>query len=270
MRRAFILILTIQLVSCKKPVEKVIERFEDGSPMIILTFEDEHDTLNYQKKVLYNSGKLDYLGQFVNGEKSGKWIWWYENGNKKDECTYAEGIYIDTVYHWYESGQLRQIEIPSTEVAHIGTCNPCNGTVIQYFENGKIKAKLIRENFTDNGFSTSKKTVFDENGGWSIATYRNDSLNGETLEHNIDSTGKVIIVVGQYKDNVETGYWQWFNKDSVLYQSVYYKDGITSGLHKTYYPNGKVESEGSLKNGKYQGLVIYYDEEGKIVDKEYH
>jgi antitoxin component YwqK of YwqJK toxin-antitoxin module len=269
MRGVLSFVLVILLLSCKQPVEKVVERFEDGSPMIILTYEDKNDTLNYQKKVLYNSGKLDYLGQFVDGEKSGTWIWWYENGNKKDQCKYAEGLYIDTVYHWYESGQLKQIEIPS-EVHDSSTCNPCNGTVIQYFENGKIKAKLIRDNFTDNGLSISRKTVFDENGGWSIATYRNDSLNGETLEHNVDSTGKVIIVVGQYKDNKETGLWQWFNKDSVLYQSVYYEDGITSGLRKTYYPNGKVESEGSLKNGKYQGLVIYYDEQGKIVDKEYH
>jgi uncharacterized protein len=266
MRGVVSFVMVVLLVGCTQPVEKVVEKFKDGSPMIILTYEDKNDTLNYQKKVLYNSGKLKYLGQFVDGEKSGTWVWWYENGNKKDQCKYAAGLYIDTVYHWYESGQLKQIEIIPANNQDDGTCESCNGTVIRYFENGKMKEKFT----SDNGIFNGKYTMFDENGGWNIKTYKNDSLNGETLEHNIDSAGKVIIVVGQYKDNKETGLWQWFNKDSVLYQSVYYEDGVTSGLHKTYYPNGKVESEGSLKGGKYQGLVIYYDEQGKIVDKEYY
>ncbi len=66
------------------------------------------------------------------------------------------------------------------------------------------------------------------------------------------------------------GYWKWYNKDSVLYQTANYEKGITSGLYRTYYSNGTIESEGSIKNGKYQRLVIYYDEQGKIVEKEFY
>jgi antitoxin component YwqK of YwqJK toxin-antitoxin module len=51
---------------------------------------------------------------------------------------------------------------------------------------------------------------------------------------------------------------------------VHYENGITAGLQRTYHLNGKVESEGAISDGKYQGLVIYYDDQGKIVAKEYY
>lgn len=267
MRRMRIMILVLfsgYLLGCKQEVEKVVESYPDGKPKIIFMYDDGKDTLNYQKKVLYNSGKMAYLGQITNGKKNGVWVWWYENGNKKDRCKYDGGRYIDTVYHWYEDGQLKQLEILPKENTSNFECDACNGTIIRYFENGKLKEKFTSK----NGSLEGEYLTVEENGGWYKKTYKNDSLNGTTIEHNIDSVGNVIIVIGQYKDDKEVGYWQWYNRDSVLYQTVYYENGITSGLFRTYYPNGKVESEGVMKNGEYQGLVIYYDQKGKIVDKE--
>jgi len=261
-----LILLSGHLLGCKQEVEKVIESYPDGKPKIIFIYEDEQDSVNYQKKVLYNSGKIDYLGRISNGKKSGVWIWSYENGDKKDQCKYDEGLYIDTVYHWYEGGQLKQLEILPTINTSNGKCDVCNGTIIRYFENGKVKEKFT----SNNGIFEGEYLTIKENGGWNKKTYKNDSLNGPTVEHNIDSVGKVIIVVGQCKDGKETGYWQWFNKDSILYQTVHYENGITSGLFRTYHRNGKVESEGAIRNGEYQGLVIYFDDQGKVTNKEHY
>lgn len=234
--------LSIALLSCKEEIEKVVEKYENGKPKIIFILQNENDSLNYQKKVLYNSGKVNYLGQYIDGNKSGVWTWWYENGNKKDQCKYDDGSRIDTVFHWYESGRLKQIQILPGEKIPEDKCCDCNGTIIQYFDNGE----------------------------WNIKTYKNDSLNGPTVEHNIDSGGNVVIAVGQYRNDKETGFWQWFDKDSVLTQTAYYENGVTSGLHRTYHSNGTIASEGFLKNGQYHGLVIYYDNRGKIVNKKYY
>lgn len=267
MRQLLIIVLTIHLLGCNRDVERVMTTYKDGRPEIIFIYSNEKDSLNYQKNVLFNSGKLDYLGQFVDGKKSGTWTWWYENGNKKDQCTYSEGFYVDTVFHWYEDGKLKQMVIvPLLNKIRDGQCKACNGTVTEYFENGKIREKYVAA----NGVYDGAYARFDENGGWRTAIYKNNSLEGPTVEHNVDSVGNVVIVVGQYKDNKETGYWQWFNKDSVINQTVFYENGVSTGLHRTYHTNGKIESEGAVKDWMYQGLVIYYDDKGKMERKEYY
>lgn len=254
------------MFGCETKTEKVDSRYEDGKPKIIFIYQDESDSLNCQKKMLYNSGKINYLGQFVDGRKSGTWIWWYENGNKKDQCKYKEGAYIDTVYHWYESGQIKQIEILANKKIVDNGCSSCNGTIIRYFENGKLKEK-----FTSDGGSFEGSYIhFEENGAWDIRTFKNDSLNGPTTEHDIDSTGNVTIVVGQYKKNKETGLWRWFDKDSVLFQTLNYTNGKTFGMLQTYYSNGKIAKEGFVNDGKYNGAFKYYDDKGKLVVIEHY
>lgn len=202
---------------------------------------------------------LPYFNMLASKSLTFPWtVWWLVPG------MYSAGLYVDTVYHWYESGQLKQLEIlPITNTAN-AKCDVCNGTIIRFFENGKLKERFT----SNNGVIEGEYLTIEENGAWNKKTYRNDSLNGPTLEHNIDSLGNVIIVTGQYKNDKETGYWRWFDKDSVLVQTTHYDNGIESGLLRTYHKNGKVESEGARKNGQYQGLVIYYNDQGKVIDKE--
>jgi antitoxin component YwqK of YwqJK toxin-antitoxin module len=200
MRQFLFLILAIYSLSCSKEVEKVITTYEDGKPELILIYPNEKDSLNYKKKVLYKSGKLNYLGQVIGGKKNGTWTWWYENGTRKDQCTYWEGFYTDTVFHWYESGKLKQIVVPVPNKIPDGHCKACNGTVVEYFENGKIKEKYT----SNSGVFHGAYERFDENGGWRVGVYKNGLLEGPSSEHNIDSVGNVIIVVGQYENNKET------------------------------------------------------------------
>jgi antitoxin component YwqK of YwqJK toxin-antitoxin module len=266
MKRVPFFIIAIYVLGCETKTEKVYSTYEDGKPKIIFIYQNEFDSLNFQKKMLYNSGKINYSGQFVEGKKSGTWTWWHENGNKKEQCKYKAGSYIDTVYHWYESGQIQQIEILSDKKIAGNDCSSCNRTTLIYFESGKLKEK-----FTANGGSLNGPYLnFEENGAWDLATYRNDSLNGSTIEHEIDSTGRVVIIVGQYNKNRETGLWRWFDKDSVLFQSMTYRNGKTFGTAKTYYPNGKTEKEGFIDDGKYNGAVNYYDDKGKLLNIKHY
>jgi len=248
---------------CVREFQEIVETYEDGTPKIILTFRGRKDSLNYHQLVLYPSGKADHAGQIVNGKKSGTWTWWHENGNRKAQCKFEGGRYVDTIFHWYENGQVQQVEVLPASGIRDGEC--CSGTTTRYWENGKVKEQYMSMNRLLHG--TYKR--YYENGGWSISTYRNDSLEGPTLQHNVDSSGMVTIVVGQYRQNREVGYWQWFNKDSVLRRSVQFEDGTSPCLIKTYYPNGKTESEGTLINGKYEGYVTYYDDQGNLLGKGY-
>ena len=216
----FILTLSILFGCGRMETKKVVTTYQNGKPEIIIYLLDKDDTSTYRKEVFYESGKPDYIGHIVKGVKDGTWTWWYENGNKKDQCKYEDGFYVDTVYHWYESGQLMQIEIVAGRTVRTDGCCNCNGTIIRFYENGKTKEKFTS---LDNKFQGTYES-YEEDGTWKIRTYKNDSLWGPTTEHIIDSN-EVTIVVGQYENGKETGLWKWFDKDSVLYETAVYTNG---------------------------------------------
>jgi antitoxin component YwqK of YwqJK toxin-antitoxin module len=216
------LLLILLLIGCGQSETKK-EFYYDGTKLIqeIRYYKNPNDSLTFRKEDFYKSGNKFYTGQLINATKDGKWTWWYENGNKKDECKYADGFYVDTVYHWYESGELKQIEIVVVRTVRRDDCCNCNGTIIRYDENGKLKEKFTSLDDKLQG----TYTTYDANGSWNVKTYKDDTLSGPTIEHIIDSAGLHTIIVGQYQNGKETGLWKWFNKDSILTQTAVYKNG---------------------------------------------
>ncbi|MCC6570713.1 MAG: hypothetical protein IT274_03730 [Chitinophagales bacterium] len=259
----FILTLSI-LFSCgQTETKKVVSTYQNGKPEIVIYYPDIDDTLTYRKEVFYESGERSYIGYILNGTKDGIWTWWYENGNKKDQCKYEDGYYVDTVYHWYESGKLKQIEIVEGRKVRTDGCCYCNGTIIRYYENGKINEKFTS---LDDKFQGEYES-YDEDGSWKMRTYRNDTLHGPTTEYIIDS-GKVIIIVGQYANGNETGLWKWLDKDSVLYQTAIYDNGVCNGEYLKYYTTGQIKEKATMINGDYEGELTYFDEKGIVTKVE--
>src|SRR6185436_17857696 len=138
--RYYIALLTLLLFGCgNTETKKVIEKFDNGKDAIVYFYKDDDDTLTYRKDVFYESGKQKYFGYISKGTKDGVWTWWYENGNKKDQCKYANGFYVDTIYHWNENGRIKEIEIVKANTVRDDEPFNCNGTFIYYYENGNPK-----------------------------------------------------------------------------------------------------------------------------------
>lgn len=217
--RQIIFILTLStLFGCgQTETKKVVSTYFNGNPEVLYYFPKIDDTLTYRKEVFYETGKQKYIGHILNGTKNGIWTWWYENGNKKDQCKYENGYYVDTVYHWYETGQLKQIEIIAERTVTTDGCCNCNGTIIRFYENGRPKemftninniqqdtAKTWYENgrlewFTifKNGKEEGLSETYYENGKLEKSGFLlNDSLEGN-LTH-WDSLGNIISVT-KYK-----------------------------------------------------------------------
>ncbi len=210
-------------VSCTQhELKKIVSKFENGSPNLVVYYYNKDDTLTFKKEVFYESGKQEYIGNIIEGKKEGIWNWWYENGNKKDQCKYKNGVEIDTIFHWYESGNIKQVGVlldgkPNSEKL-CTVC--CNINITRYYETGELK-----ESFTtiDDKFE-GKYYKYYENGTWILRTYVKGILNGETIEHIIDSNGTTNIL-GQYKYGSEEGLWKWYDIDSTLIQTIVYKSG---------------------------------------------
>jgi antitoxin component YwqK of YwqJK toxin-antitoxin module len=265
--KQIIIILTLFIwIGCgQNETKKIVTTYKNGKPEIVKYFQDKNDTLTYRKEVFYESGKQDYIGQVVKGTKEGVWTWWFENGNKKDQCKYLNGKEIDTIFHWYENGQLKRLDIlRQGKVSEGNSCTICcNTTTIRYYENGKLQETFTKVDDMFQGINAS----YGADGSSRIVTYKNDSLWGPSTEHLIDSN-KVIIVVGQYENGKETGLWKWFDKDSILYQTAVYENGVYNGQYLKYYPSGQIKEKATLVNGEYEGELTYFDEKNKVVKIE--
>ncbi len=52
------------------------------------------------------------------------------------------------------------------------------------------------------------------------------------------------------KNNVPTGYWEWFRKDGTIMRSGTFRDGIQVGTWTTYDKTGQPHKVTDMKDGK--------------------
>jgi len=94
-------------------------------------------------------------------------------------------------------------------------------------------------------------------------TYINDTLQGNTTEKHSDGN----IVFGQYVNNKEQGLWKWFNKDSIIFQSGFYVDGMLNGEVKKFYLDGQLKSIDIYENDTFVLEKAFFDKKGRQILK---
>ena len=84
--------------------------------------------------------------------RTGKWIWWYEDGKKKGEENYKDGLRHGESIYWYENG-LKKSEFEFRDGKQHGKWSG-------WYESGQ---KLWETEFRD-GISHGKQTTWDKKG----------------------------------------------------------------------------------------------------------
>lgn len=195
--------------------QKVIDKWENGMNKLVLTYDNPDDTLTYLREYFYENGKLATKGWYINGKQDGLWEWWYENGNKKDEATINQGLYIEQRKHWFANGKLKLVEIIKGEC--IGEC--CDGQIISYYENGQIKD----ESTILNGVRTGKYIYRYENGQAKKEEYFSEGLKeGKFFEWYKDGT---IWVEGFFKADKQDSVWSWYDTTGIVESIQLFKEG---------------------------------------------
>jgi len=100
MRRyiSLLLFLSVGLSQKEYDIDNIIK--QDG--VYIKKFSDE--IVNGKVFQMFGEMKVP-LGEMKDGKKEGKWIGWYENGQKKEEGTYKDGKEDGLWTGWYNNGQ---------------------------------------------------------------------------------------------------------------------------------------------------------------------
>lgn len=100
-------LLLILFTSCAQELqERVTATFEDGSPKVVVYF-PENNTFDILKKTtFYESGQLRLLGFYKNHQKTGKWMYFYENGTKMAETHFKNNLMDGSSSRWHDNGKM--------------------------------------------------------------------------------------------------------------------------------------------------------------------
>ena len=144
--------LNIEEYYVKGKIHGVQKIFDGFARLMELKEFNEGVLSGIYKKFNPNTGKLSEEGIFVNNEKHGKYIWYYDNGNPAVAYTYKMGIIEGEAIEYFRDGGIAAI---STYQA-----NELNGSHKEFYQDGKLKI----EGQYKNGEKSGKWYIYDENG----------------------------------------------------------------------------------------------------------
>jgi len=196
--------------------------------------------MNGYQKFYYQTGVLSSEGTMRDGKPDGYWKSYFENGKLKSEGN-RKNFELDSVWKFYnETGN------PVLEISYKN--GKKNGIKTSYLDK-----ETIKENF-----------VNDVKEGWTRYYLPDGTLKAEIpfvkgLSHGIGreySPDGNIITVTEYKRGFVTDRLKVNRRD---------KNNRKQGTWMTFYPNGKIQGEGTYKDDKKNGYFKDYTENGDLI-----
>jgi len=191
-----------------------------------------------------------------NGQKQGKWVKTYQNGNTRYEGQFRDDKPYGEFHNYYESGKLQAVSKYSDDGV---ICK-----VSSFFENGNPMAEGTFVNQKKDGTwvfysDIDGKKVAQEN-------YSMDELDGRKISF-YPETGEPAEIT-YYKDGIKDGLYQKYYVDGKLMVAATYDKNQLDGEYTVYYENGQVEIHGYYSKGMQIGNWEYFDEAGKALNEE--
>lgn len=101
----------------------------------------------------------------------------------------------------------------------------------------------------------------------SLVSYVNGKKEGLALE--LNSSGQLEKRMMYHNDQLHGDYKEF--KYTTLKEERNYQNGKLEGMVKVYYDNGKIMEEGAYQNGTRHGISKWYDQEGNVtIEYEYN
>jgi len=223
----------------------------------------------------YNSGNKKSEGNIKNGNQTGEWKYYSENGLvEKRVKNISEKEFTRTIY--YSNNQPKTYEhlkdgkniekyvtyynngIPNSVIT-INTAGEIDGKVYFYYDNGQLNHFEVYEK---GKVKNSEIISYHRNGVLkSKIKFKNEEKDGDVTEYYND--GKVRIVT-KYKNGKVNGVQKEYYRNGVLMNEGTFLNGEYNGIYKTYFDNGVLETEANYANGENKGKSLYYDFDGKL------
>ena len=201
------------------------------------------------QETFYPDGSPKSSAEYKNGVKVGQWVDYHPNGNVAGLVNYKNGRVLGKLRFYHADGSIayaaKRVHDPE---------NPTKDGVIhgKFIERGEIDC-IVRK----VKFKMGKKHV-----KW--LSYKDCKLESEFT----------------FKNGIPIGKFTTYHPNGNIHRTGTYFDSTGSnlgpktealqGLYQEFYPNGNLELEGNLENGRRQGDTRFYDKQGRIIFKRYY
>lgn len=250
-----------------KGTGKILLKHYNGTPFVENNY--KYYKLNGQRTVWNADGNKRLVCFYKNGELDSTYIACYPNGKIESEGSYSEGDKVGKWKYYYQSGQLSEVE------TYIN--GKLEGLDVQYNEDNTID----KEMYFKNGKLDSAYRIYGDNKQLIVQyNYDNDVLVSYTYE---DAQGKLIApidlnrgtgkVVAYYRNGKKSaevefteslvhGVRNFYFSNGNPYVAQTRDNGYDNGVKKVYYLSGKIKKEENFYYGERHGVQKYFTETG--------
>lgn len=196
-------------------------------------FEGNHIVIkgNGVFKSFSNTGQLLLKGNIKDGEKVGKWISYFENGDLKEEGTYKNELY-KIINSWDSKGE----QTVKDGQGFYKTYFPNKESI---FETGKIENGL-REGTWKTYYESSNTTYLENN-------YIKGQLTG--IQKYYFESGQ-LYSSGEMKDGLREREWNWYYENGNISSTVNFISDKKEGKQIIWSETGEKTKEELYKNGE--------------------
>lgn len=268
-----------------EPVGKFVYYFKEGGKKAEMVHESDSDT-SHAKLFYQQEGDLMAEGKYVNEQRVGLWKFYDPAGNLNAEEPYKDGKKHGTVRIYYDDGSISE----TAEYVN----GEKNGEWIRYYPNGNLRLEAtVRDDIYYEGEFVQ---YYKDGKPMMKGEYVDGEKESSWYHYNEDGSIEVIYVYRngkQVEEHPQNGTFEKFYFDDLPKSEYTYKNGEKHGPFKEWYHMGewvekKVEGEsmgmptrrveklvgtqlkreGRYANGKLDGKVITYNQDGSIKEEE--
>ncbi len=209
--------------------------------------QEDDATLDKEYKIFnYPNGNIASEGYLYENKPTGFWKSYYITGVKKSEGIWRKSK-LDSIWIFYN-----QLGDTTEKINYF--LGKKNGFSYKYFRNEEFKNRIAIIELYINGKRNGVASYYYGNGKLKVTIpYKNNKKSGVGFEYTEDGT---VISITRYR-----------NGEIIVKENVnrYNEKGNKDGIWKDFYSNGNVREEKTYLNGKLNGYVKRYNDDGRLV-----
>ncbi len=235
------------------------EYYPNGNVRVKATFKDDKpegvwreysEEGEIEKSYIYRYGVIVGEGIITEqGEKTGPWKEFYENGALKGEGAYEKDVKVGPWTFYHMNGEIEQAGVYDSLGRPEGEWN-------WYYDSGILQRK---ESFRD-GLAEGLMSEYDELGNLiTQGTYYKGLEDGDWFYELGDHREE-----GAYIEGLRDGEWRSYYRDGTLKFKGKFIEDNPHGEHLWYWDNGKLKDKGNYIMGRKHGDWITYNYDGSV------
>ena len=248
-----LLLITLLIVTVFKLTAQEQKQYFDNGNLKSSGQINKNGNRTGEWNIYYENGQLKLVGKHLDGKLVGEWKSYYDNGQLNSILKFVDGKAVGESKYYHENGDLK------------GIGNYQNGEQVgewkYYHENGDLQGIGNYQ----NGEQVGKLTYHYKNGQLNSIFNYNQGM--DTVEIRSYHENGQLFGIGKYVDNKKTAQWKYYHENGQLQSVGTYLNDEFDGEWKNYHENGAISIIRLWEIGKYMEIISCYDNKGNALEK---